>query len=205
MGIIRNRAQCTLCNDIIESLADHDVKTCSCDNLSIDGGLTHLSRSCRNKDSFIELSELSDEKTPISKEVQDAIESLVEGVEVDLNEPLPAERNEELGLEMDTDIKPEEYDIALKTVSNIFDEWQLDNAEQQGFMNGSEPPIIRLSRILNIYRLLRTNWTPSRTASWLREPNDYFDGKSALKVITESESGLEEVQRRLKYEQMDEE
>jgi hypothetical protein len=34
----RNRAECLLCGDIIESTYRHDFVTCACGNLSVDGG-----------------------------------------------------------------------------------------------------------------------------------------------------------------------
>lgn len=35
---MRNRAKCKLCGDILESFHQHDYVTCSCDEISIDGG-----------------------------------------------------------------------------------------------------------------------------------------------------------------------
>ena len=35
---MRNRIQCLLCNEIIESKHRHDYVTCSCGNVSVDGG-----------------------------------------------------------------------------------------------------------------------------------------------------------------------
>jgi len=35
---MRNRIQCLLCNEIIESKFTHDYQTCSCGNVSVDGG-----------------------------------------------------------------------------------------------------------------------------------------------------------------------
>jgi hypothetical protein len=62
MIIVRNRAQCTLCKEILESEFEYDRKGCSCGNLSVDGGLIHLSRSCRTVGSFIEFSEWFNEQ-----------------------------------------------------------------------------------------------------------------------------------------------
>lgn len=44
--VIINKAQCLNCKDIIESKHVHDYKTCSCGNLSVDGGLDYCKRSC---------------------------------------------------------------------------------------------------------------------------------------------------------------
>lgn len=38
----RNRMQCTLCKDIIESKFRHDFVTCKCGNLGVDGGLDYF-------------------------------------------------------------------------------------------------------------------------------------------------------------------
>ena len=40
----RNRAACPECEDVLESTHRHDLKTCSCGNLSIDGGLAYAKR-----------------------------------------------------------------------------------------------------------------------------------------------------------------
>jgi hypothetical protein len=36
--LIRNAARCLLCGDEIESKHRHDLQSCSCGNLSVDGG-----------------------------------------------------------------------------------------------------------------------------------------------------------------------
>ena len=57
--IIRNAARCKLCGDVIESTYTHDYVTCSCGNLSVDGGYEYLRRGLREgKDSFEDLSEV---------------------------------------------------------------------------------------------------------------------------------------------------
>lgn len=55
MQIIRNMAQCKVCQDIIESKSEHDYVTCSCGAIAVDGGLIHISRTGRPGD-LIELS-----------------------------------------------------------------------------------------------------------------------------------------------------
>ena len=42
--IIHNRARCHLCGQTIESTHRHDRRTCSCGNLSVDGGTEYLRR-----------------------------------------------------------------------------------------------------------------------------------------------------------------
>ena len=97
-----------------------------------------------------------------------------------------------------------EIEVVLKTVNNIFIEWQLTEVEQQCILTDTAT-LVRLSRILNIYRLLKTMWDPQRSAKWLRSPNEYFEGKCALDIISEADSGLEAVQKYLKHELQDEE
>lgn len=42
--IIRNMAQCRKCGDILESRYTHDLKTCSCGAVSVDGGHEYIRR-----------------------------------------------------------------------------------------------------------------------------------------------------------------
>ena len=42
--ILRNRAQCMKCNDIIESMHRHDFVSCSCGTICVDGGKDYLRR-----------------------------------------------------------------------------------------------------------------------------------------------------------------
>ena len=60
--IIRNRARCLLCGDIIESRNRHDFVTCSCGALSVDGGLCYIRRAFVNADDYEELSEFEEEE-----------------------------------------------------------------------------------------------------------------------------------------------
>lgn len=43
--IIRNMAQCLKCKDVITSYHTHDYKTCTCGEMSVDGGTSCLKRS----------------------------------------------------------------------------------------------------------------------------------------------------------------
>lgn len=42
--IVQNEAKCLKCGDIIFSRHTHDFVTCSCGNVSVDGGLSYLKR-----------------------------------------------------------------------------------------------------------------------------------------------------------------
>jgi hypothetical protein len=52
-----NAAKCLKCNDIIRSKNIHDYVTCSCGNLSVDGGSWYLKRIVNDDSSYMELSE----------------------------------------------------------------------------------------------------------------------------------------------------
>jgi|WetSurSiteA1Bulk_404760.scaffolds.fasta_scaffold12997_2 hypothetical protein len=54
--ILRNIVKCLKCGDIIESTYRHDFQTCSCDNVSVDGGTDYLKRCFIDHDKFQELS-----------------------------------------------------------------------------------------------------------------------------------------------------
>lgn len=53
---MKNRIQCMVCGDVIESKAVHDFRTYSCDSCSVDGGLEYLRRVAESKESYAELS-----------------------------------------------------------------------------------------------------------------------------------------------------
>lgn len=56
--IIKNKAKCRLCGDIIESTHVHDMKSCKCGEISVDGGTEYIRRSwTHDKSNIIELSE----------------------------------------------------------------------------------------------------------------------------------------------------
>lgn len=54
--ITKNAAQCLICMDIIESKSVHDFITCSCGNLSVDGGHDYCKRSCMDMSKIKDLS-----------------------------------------------------------------------------------------------------------------------------------------------------
>ena len=55
--IARNSAKCLVCGDVIESKHRHDFVTCSCGNLSVDGGKDYL-RRCHKDDRWEDKSEM---------------------------------------------------------------------------------------------------------------------------------------------------
>lgn len=54
--IILNRARCKKCGDLITSYTRHDFKSCSCGNISVDGGTSYLKRSAKDFQDFEEKS-----------------------------------------------------------------------------------------------------------------------------------------------------
>jgi ribosomal protein S27E len=54
--ITRNMVKCLKCGDTIESKYRHDFQTCSCDNVSVDGGTDYLRRCFVDYDKIQELS-----------------------------------------------------------------------------------------------------------------------------------------------------
>jgi hypothetical protein len=55
--VITNKAQCRLCEDIIESKSRHDYVRCQCGEIAVDGGTAYRKRSAGNLSNIIELSE----------------------------------------------------------------------------------------------------------------------------------------------------
>ena len=56
--ITKNSAKCLLCGDVLVSEHRHDFKSCSCGNLSVDGGNDYIRRGWSgSKDTILELSE----------------------------------------------------------------------------------------------------------------------------------------------------
>ena len=61
--IIRNRARCKICGDVVESMYRHDFRACCCGNLHVDGGRDYIRRTHREGvDSYEELSEIAEYK-----------------------------------------------------------------------------------------------------------------------------------------------
>ena len=54
--IIENSAKCLKCGDKIISKHRHDYVTCSCGNVSVDGGLDYCRRSFKEMDTWIDTS-----------------------------------------------------------------------------------------------------------------------------------------------------
>lgn len=57
--ILKNKAQCKLCDDVIESKYRHDFVSCKCGEIFVDGGKDYLRRG-GELDDIIELSEMDE-------------------------------------------------------------------------------------------------------------------------------------------------
>lgn len=66
MAIIKNKAQCLKCGDVIESKHRHDFVWCKCQSVAVDGGKDYLKR-VGDLDNMKELSEFTEETYDISK------------------------------------------------------------------------------------------------------------------------------------------
>lgn len=54
--IVENSAKCLKCGDKIISKHRHDYVTCSCGNISVDGGLDYCRRSFKDMETWIDTS-----------------------------------------------------------------------------------------------------------------------------------------------------
>lgn len=58
--ILRNRAKCLNCGEIIESKSTHDYQTCSCGSLAVDGGLDYIRRTYLKEGCYEDMNEYQD-------------------------------------------------------------------------------------------------------------------------------------------------
>jgi len=58
--LLRNKAMCDNCHEVIESKSRHDYISCSCGNLAVDGGLSYTKRNFGER-GYTELSFYADE------------------------------------------------------------------------------------------------------------------------------------------------
>ena len=61
---MRNRAKCKLCQDVLESFHRHDLVTCKCGEISIDGGMDYLNCSARDWKNFLRVDDNGNEIIP---------------------------------------------------------------------------------------------------------------------------------------------
>ena len=60
--LIRNRARCLKCGEIIESKSVHDFVMCKCGNLHVDGGLEYAKRGYFEENSLVDMCEYEEGK-----------------------------------------------------------------------------------------------------------------------------------------------
>lgn len=62
--IFENKAKCVICNDVVMSKNRHDSVSCTCGNLTVDGGSWYMKRSCYVLEDYEELSIYYNDATP---------------------------------------------------------------------------------------------------------------------------------------------
>jgi hypothetical protein len=58
--LVRNRCQCRVCWDTIESKHRHDLVACKCGRIFTDGGLAYARRGFKEESDIIDLNEFAD-------------------------------------------------------------------------------------------------------------------------------------------------
>jgi hypothetical protein len=58
--IVRNKCQCAVCGDVIESKSVHDFVRCTCGRIFTDGGLEYFHRGFIDPTDLIDMSEIEE-------------------------------------------------------------------------------------------------------------------------------------------------
>lgn len=58
--ILLNKVKCNICGEEIESKSTHHFVFCKCNTVGVDGGLDYLKRTAPTRESFTELSIVTD-------------------------------------------------------------------------------------------------------------------------------------------------
>jgi hypothetical protein len=107
----------------------------------------------------------------------------------DLDSPRVARAAAEAALRLAVllNVSPEELARLLAVDTAEVDAWR-----QAPPVALSEPLLIRVSRLLQIYRSLRTLYPPEHAARWLHHPNKapLYGGRTPLQAMLEDEGGL---------------
>ncbi len=97
MEIMRNRAKCKLCGDIIESVHSKDYQKCSCDQIGIDGGEIEFKAYAKDWSNFIRIGDDCQEIMPKIIDKSNTSSGHVESDEIALEyNPTPEEKHEKL-------------------------------------------------------------------------------------------------------------
>ena len=77
---MRNRAKCKLCGDIIESTYRHDMVSCSCGEISVDGGNDYHRAVFNNKENFIKIDDEGNEIIPTIRKGEPDVKEILETI-----------------------------------------------------------------------------------------------------------------------------
>ncbi len=66
-ALMRNRAKCKLCQDVIESMHSTDIQICKCGEIGVEGGSAFYCRA-KNWENFLRLDDEGNEKAVTIKE-----------------------------------------------------------------------------------------------------------------------------------------
>lgn len=85
---MKNRAKCKLCKDVLESFHRYDHVSCSCGEISIDGGSDIYGASARNFDNFLRLDDEDNEIPVIYKEEDEKLADPIESAPLSKKEKI---------------------------------------------------------------------------------------------------------------------
>lgn len=77
---MKNRAKCKLCGDIIESIHRHDMISCRCGEISIDGGNDYHRAIFNNKENFVSIDDEGNEIIPTFRKGEPTAEEILETI-----------------------------------------------------------------------------------------------------------------------------
>jgi len=86
-----------------------------------------------------------------------------------------------------------------KLASDIaMNKWKLSHLNASELLSSKHSDIVAMS-IIDIYKSLHLLFENEQQAdNWIHQPNEYFNGITALQVMQESQEGMEKVQKYLK-------
>lgn len=84
---MRNRAQCKLCKDVVESFQEFDYVSCKCDEIAITGGTVKYECFAKNWENFLRVDDNGD-VIPIRLAAKEDV------IEKYINEPAPVSKGE---------------------------------------------------------------------------------------------------------------
>lgn len=103
-NLMRNRAKCKLCEDVIESTHTYDFVACRCGQISVDGGSDYNKCSAEDWINFLRVDDEGNIVVPIIKDREAALEN--------------QNKNNDLSI-MSRPTKEELLDVLDETIKNI--------------------------------------------------------------------------------------